>query len=778
MSGMNDGGGDSQQPVIKEYTFGPEDAKLLPVNQISSRKEDERDKERAADLNPDMTGAPGFGDFHTYFRQRKHKLAEQAERQAAQGPQHSPVFAGVVFHINGYTQPSQYELKRLLLARGGRFLHYLSKTEVTHIIASNLTMSKEKELRNYKVVRPEWVLHSISAGKLLPWQRYSIIGQSHRCTRNPPVEPGIGIGDLCGFEEDRASVHRASGSYGQNQPSTPPAAFIVDRFGEGLNRAWVRRNLATEPDFIQRYYANSRLHHLSMWKAELKDYVAQLRQKHNKAKPSVSGSDEPRVIMHVDFDCFFVSASLLLYPHLKDRPVAVCHAHKQLEEFDSNLLVNPLGNSGSTSQIASCNYIARSFGVKNGMFMSQAVQLCPALMVVPYVFEAYKRISRAFYKIVAQVADETQAVSVDEALLDVTQAVKQDRYQGDPIVLAQDIRSQVLEATKCVVSIGVGPSILLARIATTSAKPDGVFVLDCESFIRMDTPLNRLPGVGHVVEDNLSRNGIKSVADIRGTSLERLKAICGEKTGLALYTYSHGVDNRVLESDQLRQAFGADIGWGVRFSNQNEAEDFINRMVHEICKSMAAAGRTGGSMTKDPSRIAPLCIRLLHQISVDPLDIRGVGIQVQRLNTNDGAADIGELLTKSKRNVSEASLKDGQCSPELLPSASQIDVSVLQELPESIRSELRAAYKNKGSDIGAAFTGRPPLPTRDLVQRPLAANSNRRGRPRKLLFTAASIKTAGRPKQNLLDAFSKIASLDAVMPSQVDGDVWKSLPAN
>ncbi|KAJ1886622.1 deoxycytidyl transferase, partial [Coemansia sp. IMI 209127] len=373
------------------------------------------------------------------------------------------------------------------------------------------------------------------------------------------------------------------------------------------------------------------------------------------------------------------------------------------------------------------------------MFMNQAVQLCPTLMVVPYVFEAYKRISRTFYRIVTQVADETQAVSVDEALLDVTQAVKRDRYQGDPIIMAQDIRGQVLEATKCVVSIGVGPSILLARIATTSAKPDGVFVLDCESFIRMDTPLNRLPGVGYVVEDNLSRSDIKSVADIREASLEQLKAICGEKTALTLYAYSCGVDNRVLESDQLRQAFGADIGWGVRFSNQNEAEDFVNRMAHEVCRSMAAAGRTGGSvslkikrrqegqgkpgkflghgicdnlsksgslpqMTNDPSRIAPLCIRLLHQISVDPLDIRGVGIQVQKLNTNDGAADIGELLTKSKRNASEANPKNGQYSPELLPSASQIDVNVLQELPESIRSELQAAYKSKGSDIGAAFT--------------------------------------------------------------------------
>ncbi|KAJ1770542.1 deoxycytidyl transferase [Coemansia sp. RSA 1843] len=816
MSGTHSQGVNAQQAGIKAYSFGPEDTKHIPINRISDREDDEHNKGRAVSLNPGAN-APGFGDFHTYFHQRKRKLAEQAEKQAAHGPQHSQVFAGVVFHINGYTQPSHYELKRLLLARGGRFLHYLSKTEVTHIIASNLTMSKEKEFRNYKVVRPEWVLHSISAGKQLPWHRYGTIRRPNSNMTILPADVGIAVGDLCAFDADADTTSRASSSHGQCQASAQVTTFVVDRFGEGLNREWVRRNLATESDFIQRYYANSRLHHLSMWKAELKDYVAQLRQKRNKAKPKtldVSNNNTPRVIMHVDFDCFFVSASLLSYPHLKDRPVAVCHSHKQLEDFDSSLSVNPFGKTAGTSQIASCNYTARSFGVKNGMFMDQAVKLCPSLMVVPYVFEDYKRISRIFYKTVAQLADETQAVSVDEALLDVTHAIRQDQYQGNPRLLAQDIRSQVLEATKCVVSIGIGPSILLARIATTSAKPDGVFALDCETFITMDDiAVNRLPGVGYAVEENLSRNGINSIFDIREASLERLKSICGEKTALTLYNYSHGIDRRVLESDQLRQAFGADIGWGVRFSNQNEAENFVSRMAHEVCGSMAAASRTGGSvtlkikrrqegqgkpgkflghgicdnlsrsasipqMTNDPSRIAPLCIRLLHQMSVDPLDIRGVGIQVQRLNTNDGAADIGELLTRPNQNASEVNTKNEQYLSELLPSASQIDVNILKELPESIRSELLAAYKGKGTDIGAVFTGKPPLPDRDLVRRPPATRGGKRGRPRKLLLASESNKTAGRPKKSLLDAFSKVKSLDNVMPSQIDSAVWNSLPTS
>ncbi|KAJ1931474.1 deoxycytidyl transferase, partial [Linderina pennispora] len=75
------------------------------------------------------TVVPGFGDFHIYIGERKRKLAEQAEQRIAKLPAHEAIFSGIVFHINGYTQPSHYELKRLLIERGGQFLHYLSKTQ-------------------------------------------------------------------------------------------------------------------------------------------------------------------------------------------------------------------------------------------------------------------------------------------------------------------------------------------------------------------------------------------------------------------------------------------------------------------------------------------------------------------------------------------------------------------------------------------------------------------------------------------------------------------------
>ncbi len=84
---------------------------------------------------------------------------------------------------------------------------------------------------------------------------------------------------------------------------------------------------------------------------------------------------DERVIMHCDFDCFFVSAGLINRPQLRGKPVVVCHSQGEQ------------GGGSSTSEIASCSYEARDFGIKNGMSLQQARKLCPTIMTIPYEFE-------------------------------------------------------------------------------------------------------------------------------------------------------------------------------------------------------------------------------------------------------------------------------------------------------------------------------------------------------------------------------------------------------
>ncbi|KAJ2078691.1 deoxycytidyl transferase [Coemansia sp. RSA 988] len=817
---------------FKEYFLTPEDSR----HTVDVARLNNSNSTHFKDSGPDKTtgkyAALGFGDSHSYFGQRKRKLAEQAKERTARTPAHRQIFAGAVFHINGYTQPSHYELKKLLLERGGQFLHYISKSQVTHIIASNLSRSKEKEFRNYQVVRPEWIVECVRADRLLSWHSYRLIGSGNMGAPVVPLnidELGPHIDLVTHINQERPVTQSAAMTkepvshlrvQTDSSTSTHKMSAVVDRFGEGLNRKWVRRNLATESDFIPRYYEHSRLHHLSTWKAEMKDYVAQLRREYGKGvRPAAGGR---RVIIHADFDCFFVAVSLLSFPHLKNMPVAVCHTQNPVE-LDScspheGSSENPTGQS---SQIASCNYVARSFGVKNGMFLGQAKQLCPAIATVPYFFDAYKRVSKAFYDVVTRIADETQAVSVDEALLDVSDVVYR-RYEGDAYTLAQDIRCRVLEKTECAVSIGIGSNILLARLATIKAKPDGIYTLDASTFYNMDLSVRDLPGVGHVVEKSLIQNGISTVADIRSTPLPRLKSICGEKTAMLLCNFSRGIDDRMLESDKLRQAFGADIGWGVRFSTQLEADDFILRMAEVVCKSMAAFNRTGSlvtlkikrrregqgkpekflghgicdnlsksaslpQMTNDRVQISSSCVKLLHGMTIDPLDIRAVGIHVQQLNTPDSSATISDMFAKSKAQVNNSTkVVEVKDSIDMLPSASQLDPSVISELPDSIQQELRAAYQQMNSSSSmVAFSPNRPSPGNSMNTRSASSSvkstrglaGSRRGRPRKLAFTIPNTKTA-KAGPNLLQAFRKVETLDSIMPSQMDGDIWDQLPTN
>lgn len=132
---------------------------------------------------------------------------------------------------------------------------------------------------------------------------------------------------------------------------------------------WLKENTALNPNFLKTYFNQSRLSHLSIWKQELITLANDLQLSRSPStfsstsrSTSLKGKnkkrkedDDSRIIMHVDFDCFFVSAGLIDRPELIGKPVAVCHTDGNME------------SRSSTSEIASCSYEARAKGVVNGM---------------------------------------------------------------------------------------------------------------------------------------------------------------------------------------------------------------------------------------------------------------------------------------------------------------------------------------------------------------------------------------------------------------------------
>ncbi|XP_028292398.1 DNA repair protein REV1 isoform X2 [Gouania willdenowi] len=479
-------------------------------------------------------------------------------------------------------------------------------------------------------------------------------------------------------------------------------------------------------DLISEYYSHSRLHQISTWRSGFSEYVNELHSKRKVASSDVFlGRDKLRkskaqrlnksqgtsasgcvksCILHVDMDCFFVSVGIRNRPDLKGKPVAVTSnrgqvrvpvrhgANPQLElqmyqqkyshpQQDDELHRSPSQESQephsnkvdhdasalSMAEIASCSYEARQAGVKNGMFFGKAKQLCPSLHAVPYDFEAYKEVALSMYEILAGYTHDIEALSCDEVLIDGSALLAE--VGASPADLAKAIREDIEEKTGCCASVGMGSNILLARLATRKAKPNGQFFLKSEEvddFIR-DLPVTSLPGVGPVMGRKLAAIGVRSCGDLQQVCLSQLQKKFGPRTGQTLFRFCRGLDDRPVRYEKERKSVSAEMNYNIRFTKVDEVECFLTNLSTEVQKRLQEAGLCGRRVTLklmvrkpgaplEPAKygghgacdnlaktvmlaqstdsgqtIANAVIKLFHAMKVQVENLRGVGIQVQLL---------------------------------------------------------------------------------------------------------------------------------------------------
>ncbi|KAI5920067.1 impB/mucB/samB family protein [Camillea tinctor] len=428
----------------------------------------------------------------------------------------------------------------------------------------------------------------------------------------------------------------------------------------------MRKSSTANPDFIQQYYSESRLHHLSTWKAELKSKMQKLAaEKGPQAKPMKRKPGARRYVMHVDFDSFFCAVSLKSAPEFIDKPAVVAHG------------------TGTGSEIASCNYPARNYGVKNGMWMKRAKELCPDLKVLPYDFPAYEEASRLFYECILEVGGVVQSVSIDEALVDATSVILsavgsdgsgvdegslwREQEKADQIALA--LRDRIKQNTGCAVSVGIGGNILLAKVALRRAKPAGQHQIKPEEVHTFlgGLKVGDLPGVAYSISGKLEEIGIKYVNDIRQTSKERLISTLGPKTGERLWDYARGIDRTEVGDQPIRKSVSAEVNWGIRFISQEEAEEFVYNLCKELERRLLNEQVKGKQLTMKIMRRsldAPLdppkhlghgkcdvfnksvmfgiatheyealgkeAVSILRSYKFSPGDLRGLGVQLTKL---------------------------------------------------------------------------------------------------------------------------------------------------
>lgn len=807
--------------------------------------------------------ASKFGGFPEYFRRKKIKLQNRDAERRAQSSNKPAIFRGVVAHVNGYTQPSLNDLHDLIVEHGGGFMQYLDgKTTVTHIIASNLTPKKKVEFRAYRIVKPAWVVDSIKAGKLLPWDAYRVVNEGpgqqiiglsntgiesqlnvsrpgyrdqtdtswytsqvkdvaksldrHDGTHSQgghysdaittdtglltnassgstilltPPEPSQprnseqvdplsekgtirDVGNVAAMQEANIGAEGPPFTVGDDAPLPESRAFNavlpaqdendaclsddellaeLDALSEAEQRAMtaeehnalllsdprVRKSTVVNPQFLKQYYEESRLHHLSTWKADLKSKLQALAaektssQKAKQKRPPGSR----RYILHVDFDSFFAAVSLKKYPQYIDKPVVVAHG------------------GGSGSEIASCNYPARKFGIKNGMWMKNAQKMCSDLKVLPYDFKAYEDASRAFYEVIMDTGGIVQSISVDEALVDVSLACTSAgghegigvhegsvwREQAMANEIARNIRDAVQARTGCAVSVGIGGSILLAKVALRKAKPAGQHQIKPEDALDFlaDLTVQELPGVAYSIGGKLEEIGVKYIKDIRELSRGRLISVLGPKTGEKIWDYARGMDRTEVGEQVIRKSVSAEVNWGIRFVTQEQADEFVSSLCEELHKRLLMEKVKGkqltmklmrkaadapldppkhlghgkcdtfnksvvlGNATNDEKILSREAISIMKGWHFPPGELRGIGVQMTKLEPLKGTTDEPQASSQKRLHFRMPQARSSEAAVD-----DDIETTVTPRKPKATPTHPAAAFASEDSPSGSR---RPPL---------------------------------------------------------------------
>jgi len=412
---------------------------------------------------------------------------------------------------------------------------------------------------------------------------------------------------------------------------------------------FARRTTGNDPNYLQNFLKNSRLHLIGSFRPKIgvESAAALVNPPEAASVRSAGGGQRPPLYAHVDIDCFFAQVALLTRPELRDKPVAVAHsggppsgssylfdsAERQGEDAHHHRTYPSSSSSSSSSssvlsrggEISSANYVARAFGVKAGTFLKSALEKCPNLIVLPYDFDKIRSVSEQVHTLFHKlVKGRVEVLSCDEAFLDLTEL-------DDPVGAVAALRRDIFKQTGCTVSAGIGRNKLFARIATSKAKPDGLVVAPSDpasinAFLG-PLPASELPLVGwevtRVLTRALGRNPDDkslpkpTVDEVRRLGIHELQKLLGPGRGGQIYNYACGVDDREFSpGPKARQSVGCEISYGVRFDNDSQLEAFLrNQLSPEVTRRLEKADeemRQGESSS--PLKAASVTLKVMIRV--------------------------------------------------------------------------------------------------------------------------------------------------------------------
>lgn len=275
-------------------------------------------------------------------------------------------------------------------------------------------------------------------------------------------------------------------------------------------------------------------------------------------------------VMHVDMDMFYVGVELLAAPHLRGRPVVVAAA-------------------GNRSVVLSASYEARDFGVRSGMPLARARAMCPAAVLLEPHRGAYDAYSRRVMGMFWEITDRVEQISVDEAFLDVSGAV---RRLGSPVQIARRLRARVQDELGLTASVGIGVNKTVAKIASTRSKPDGLLLVQPEDTVEFlaELPVSALWGVGARTGELLVGAGLRTVGDLAAAPLPQLTRTVGRAAGLHLHELARGRDPRPVVPVREEKSVGAEETFPEDVSDGRVLHETLLRLSHRTASRLRRQG--------------------------------------------------------------------------------------------------------------------------------------------------------------------------------------------
>jgi DNA polymerase-4 len=263
-------------------------------------------------------------------------------------------------------------------------------------------------------------------------------------------------------------------------------------------------------------------------------------------------------------DAFFASVEQKVNPRLRGKPIAVI-------------------GSGGRTVITTRSYEARAYGVKTGMNIYEAKKRCPDLILVVGDNEKYTHTCKELSVIYSRYTPDIEIYSIDEAFLDVTTT---HHLFGGPEAIGSSIKKEVRDQFGINCTVGIAPNILMAKLASDIAKPDGLKWVkpeDIETLLK-DLPVKELWGIGAATTERLEQLGIRTCAELGKAPVSLLRNKFGI-IGEALKHMGQGHCDRPLI---FKEEDPKSIGHSTTLAKDTSDREVINA---ELLKLSSMVGR-------------------------------------------------------------------------------------------------------------------------------------------------------------------------------------------